>query len=69
MLDDNWKTKTYIAGAALGVLAGLGTAYLLVRTTEESTNGGPPSISTGDLIKSAVGIIGVMRGIAALGDR
>lgn len=68
-MEDNWKKKTYMIGAALGTLAGLGTAYLLVRTTEESARGGPPSITTGDAIKSALGIVGVMRGIAALGDR
>jgi hypothetical protein len=68
MADDNWKTKTYIVGLVVGALFGAGTAYLLVRTAEESGSGGPPSISTGDFIKSAVGIVGVMRGIAALGD-
>lgn len=68
MSDDSWKKKTYVIGAVLGTLAGLGTAYLLIRTTEEST-GGPPQVSTGDAIKSALGIVGVMRGIAALGDR
>lgn len=68
-MDDNWKKKTYVVGLALGALAGVATAYLLIRTTEESASGGPPSISTGDFIKSAVGIVGLMRGIAALGDR
>jgi len=69
MSDNSWKTKTYMIGAILGTLAGLGTAYLLIRTTEESAGGGPPQVSTGDAIKSALGIVGVMRGIAALGDR
>lgn len=69
MSDDNWRMKTYAIGAILGTLAGLGTAYLLIRTAEESANGGPPQVSTGDAIKSALGIVGVMRGIAALGDR
>ena len=69
MADDSWKKKTYMLGAALGIVAGLGTAYLLIRTAEESERGGPPEVSTGDAIKSALGIVGVMRGIAALGDR
>ena len=47
---------------------GAGTAYLLARTAEES-GGGPPQISTGDAVKAAVGVIGVVRGIASLGDR
>lgn len=69
MSEDNWKTKTYLVAGVMGLLAGLGTGYLLIRTAEESGGGGPPQISTGDAIKSALGIVGIMRGIAALGDR
>lgn len=65
---ENWKTRTYLIGTAVGALLGFGTAYLLARTAEEN-NQGPPSITTGDAIKVAIGVIGVMRGIAALGDR
>lgn len=66
--NNNWKSKVLLVGTAVGAVVGLGTAYLLARTAEESASGGPPSISTGDLIKAGVGIVGVMRGIAALGD-
>lgn len=66
--DSNWRTKTLILGAVVGALIGVGTAYLLARTAEES-GGGPPQISTGDAIKSAIGIVGLVRGIASLGDR
>lgn len=65
---DNWKNKTLIVGAVVGALIGLGTAYLLARTAEES-GGGPPEISTGEAIRTAIGVVGIMRGIAALGDR
>ena len=44
------------------------TAYLMVRTAEEQGDG-PPSITTGDAIRATVGIIGTIRGIAALGER
>lgn len=66
--NENWKPKVLIIGAVLGALVGLGTAYLLSRTAEES-GGAPPEISTGDAVKAAIGIVGVMRGIASLGDR
>jgi hypothetical protein len=65
---DNWKTKFLVIGSLLGALTGLGTAYLLARAAEEK-GGGPPQITTGDAIKMAVGVFGVARGIAALGDR
>lgn len=57
-----------ILGGIVGALLGVGTAYLLVRTAEEK-GGGPPQISTGDAIKSAIGIVGLVRGIASLGDQ
>jgi hypothetical protein len=68
MTDEQWKTRTLIVGALVGAILGLGTAYLLNRTAEE-TGGGPPQITTGDAVKAAIGIVGVMRGIASLGDR
>ena len=70
MLEDNnnWKMKTLILGTLIGALVGLGTGYLLTRTADE-TGGNPPKITTGDAIKASIGIIGVVRGIVALGDR
>lgn len=65
--NNNWKTKTLILGAVVGAILGLGTGYLLTRTADE-TGGQPPKITTGDAIKVALGVIGVVRGIAALGD-
>jgi hypothetical protein len=64
---NNWKTKTLILGAAVGAIIGLGTGYLLTRTADE-TGGQPPKITTGDAFKIALGVIGVVRGIASLGD-
>lgn len=63
---DNWKTKTLILGAVLGALLGLGSAYLLVRTAEES--GRRPEVSTGDAIRTGIAIIGLVRGVASLGE-
>lgn len=66
--NNNWKTKTLLLSAIVGLLVGIGTGYLLTRTAEE--NGGqPPKITTGDAIKASLGIFGVVRGIVALGDR
>ena len=65
--SNNWKPKILLVGTAIGALIGLGTAYLLARTAEEAGEG-PPEITTGDAVKTVVGIIALMRGIAALGD-
>jgi hypothetical protein len=64
----NWKNKFLLAGTIVGALAGLGTAYLLARTAEERGDG-PPEIKTVDALRATVGLIGVVRAIAALGDK
>ncbi|MCB8942316.1 MAG: hypothetical protein H6658_00940 [Ardenticatenaceae bacterium] len=66
MEGNNWKTKILIIGAAIGALAGLGAAYLMIRTAEEN-DGSLPEIKTTDAIKAILNIIGLVRGIAALG--
>lgn len=65
--DVQWKTKLLILGAIVGAVFGVVSAYLLARSAEES-RGGPPQVSTGDMVKTAIGVVGVMRGIAALGE-
>jgi hypothetical protein len=66
-INDNWKMKMLIGGAVLGASVGLATSYLLSRTIEER-GGEQPDINTMDALKAVVGVIGVMRGIAALGS-
>ncbi len=65
--NDNWKTKVLIGSTVKGALTGLAAGYLLSRNSEEK-NGQPPKIQTMDALRIAVGVIGVIRGIAALGD-
>ena len=64
---NNWKATFLIAGAVVGAVLGLGTAYLLARTAEEN-QGGPPQISTVDALKAGIGVFGIVRSIASLGD-
>jgi hypothetical protein len=66
--SENWQTKVLLAGGLIGAVVGLLTSWLLVRTARE-TRGGPPSITTGDAIKVGVTTIGLVRAIAALGDK
>jgi len=64
----NWQMKVLITGGVVGAVIGLLTSWLLVRTSRE-VRGGPPAITTGDAIKVGVTTIGLVRAIAALGDR
>ena len=65
--DNNWQTRFLLIGTVVGALVGGATAYMLIRSAEQK-QAGPPRISTGDALKTVVGVIGLMRGIASLGD-
>jgi hypothetical protein len=66
MEGNNWKTKLMVGSSILGALAGLGTAYLMIRTAEEH-DGNPPEIKTTDAVRVVINVIGLVRGVAALG--
>lgn len=66
--QENWQMKVLLTGGVIGAVVGLMTSWLLVRTARE-TRGGPPAITTGDAIKVGVTTIGLVRAIAALGDK
>lgn len=66
--SEDWQIRVLVVGGVLGALIGLITSWLLVRTSRE-TRGGPPAITTGDALKVGITTIGLIRAIAALGDR
>jgi hypothetical protein len=66
--DPNWKQKFLISGSLIGAFVGLATAYLLARAAEEDGEG-PPQVDTADAIRVVMGVVGTMRGVAALGKR
>lgn len=70
MPEINWKTRLLLVGTAVGAITGLGAAFLLARNAERQggNSDGLPEISTGEALGVAVAIIGVVRGISALGD-
>ena len=64
--QDNWKTKALLIGAGVGLLAGLGAAYMLVQRAEK--DGGRPELSAGEGIKLGLLVLGLLRQVAQLGD-
>ena len=65
-VNETWKVKTLLIGAAIGALTGLGAAYLLTRRAEQE--GKPLSITSGQGLKIGVLIAGLLRSIMGLGD-
>jgi hypothetical protein len=65
-LHESWKTKTLVIGAVIGVLVGLGGAYLLIQGYERQ--GRKVSVSAGEGVKLGILVMGLLRQIANLGD-
>ncbi len=63
----SWKAQMLIGGALVGALLGVGTSYLMARASEERRDG-PPEFQTMEVLKIAISLFGLIRGIAALGD-
>jgi DMSO reductase anchor subunit len=64
--DDTWKFKTLIIGAVVGMLTGIGAAYLLTKRAEQ--NGTQLAISPGKGVQLGVMLAGLMRSILSLGE-
>lgn len=64
----DWETRVVVAGGLLGALVGVITSLLLIRTSREA-HAGPPAINTSDAFKVGITAIGLVRSIAALGER
>ncbi len=65
--NQNWKNKTLIIGGIVGLLSGVFAAYLLIQRNSENIE--TPKISAGDGVKVGLGVLGVMKLIADLGEK
>ena len=62
-----WRNKTMLIGAIVGVVTGILAAYIVVQRAERENV--QPSMSPADGVKIGLGVLGVMRLVADLGDR
>ena len=63
----NWKKRVFAITGIAGIGLGLLTGYLMVHSAEKN-QGKPPELKPTELLGTAIAIIGVVRGIASLGD-
>ena len=64
---EHWKKKVLLTGGLAGIVVGLLTALMLVRSAEKNGRQ-TPEIRPVDLLGTIIAIIGVVRGIASLGS-
>ena len=62
----SWRSKALMAGALIGALVGLGSAYLMVVTAEK--HGRELKISAGEGVRLSLLVMGLLRQIAQLGE-
>ena len=63
--NDNWKMKTFIIGALVGTLTGIGAAYLIIqRAQAENTQ---PKLTGGEGVKIGLGVLGLLRLVSEIG--
>ena len=65
-VDDTWKVRTLLIGAALGALTGLGAAFLLTKRAEQK--GTRLTITPGKGVQLGVMLAGLLRSILTLGE-
>jgi len=64
--NGNWKPKVMIIGGLIGALTGLGAAYILIQRAEKQNI--QPSLSPGEGVKLGLGVLGLLRLIADIGN-
>jgi hypothetical protein len=65
--SEDWKMASYVIGGIVGATVGFVTAVMLVRRSDEHHEG-PPHIEVTEVLKLSIAAIGLVRGIAALGE-
>jgi len=64
--DEAWKMQTLVIGGVLGMLVGLGGAYLLTKRAEQ--RGTQLTITPGKGVQLGVLMAGLLRSILSLGE-
>jgi hypothetical protein len=64
--NENWKMKTFIIGAIIGTLTGIGAAYFIVQRAQlENTQ---PKVTAGEGVKIGLGVLGLLRLVSEIGS-
>ena len=64
--QENWKMKILLIGGVVGLLTGLGAAYMLIQRAEQQDT--RPRLGAGEGVKLGVWVFGLLRQVASLGE-
>ena len=63
----DWKKKYILIGGIVGLMSGLFAAFVLIQRAEQRQM--TPKINAGDGVKVGLGVLGVLKLIADLGEK
>jgi hypothetical protein len=62
----NWKARLLLSGAVAGGLLGVGTAYLLIRRSEQESR--PFKLGAGEGLRLGLLVLGLLKQVSELGE-
>ena len=65
--EKHWKRKTLLLGAAIGSIAGIIAALMIIQRAEQQKT--TPRLTAGDGIKLGLGILGLLRSLGEPGSK
>jgi hypothetical protein len=63
----DWKTRTLLIGAVVGLFTGLLGGYILIQRAEATNQ--TPKITAGDGVKVGLGVLGLLRLVSDFAER
>lgn len=63
-MNSNWRARTLLIGGIVGLITGLGTAYLIIQRSDEVEQ--PPTMGAGDGVRLGLLLLGLMRQVGEL---
>ena len=63
----DWKTRTLLIGAVVGLLTGLAGGYIVVQRAEAMNH--TPQITAGDGVKVGLSVLGLLRLVSEFAER
>ena len=64
---DNWRTKTFVFGGLIGLMAGLLASFIMIQQSEKKHI--TPALSAMDGVKLGLGLLTFMRLISEINNR
>lgn len=67
----NWRSRVLAVGGLVGAILGMVSAYLYVKSVQETHGDEPPPAlpQTGDAVKLGIALMGIVRTISEWGKR